>query len=503
MERSPHTPTFVTKGIEFIRDSRTALLPETFSYNDIVLLPGKSVVTSPNQVDTTSKLTRGIRCYKPAISANMNTVTEAKMAIFMAEEGAIGALHRALSIEDQVAMVTYVKGHAGYVIEQPPVISPEDTVATARRKMEEHERGIVMVRTDGHIVGLITKRDVLELIPADTPVSGEGIMTPRSDFITAPPDISQEKALNLMYENRIEKLVLTDSEGNFGGVITMRDIRELRKHPNATKDRKGRLQVLASIGVGEDVVERAKALTEAEVDGIIIDILHGDCPQAYKVIEQIARIPNLPPIIVGNVATPESTRDLLVAGADVVKVGYSDGSLCTTRLVTGTGRGQFRAVIECAAMASFYGKKVIADGSIQQGGDWAKAAAAGGEFIMVGGKLIPTDMSPGVPYYDEKQGRHVKEAYGMASERASQELAKAGNKTIKRRTPQGVQTLVPYLGPGSTEKVLFDLHNGLQSGIANVGGHDIESFQEIVRFERQTPAAQHEGRPYILYNNQQ
>ena len=300
-----------------------------------------------------------------------------------------------------------------------------------------------------------------------------------------------------MWQKRVEKLILVDEEGNVGGVITDRDIREIQKYPNATKDTRGRIQVLGSVGIGEDAIERAMASEEAGADGIIVDILHGDCEKATRLITILAERLHIP-VIGGNVGTGDEAEDMFNAGAKVVKVGYGPGSFCTTQVVTGTGASQFSAVVKAAGVAYRHNKTIIADGGIRAGGDIAKALAGGAAAVMLGGILVGVDESPGTIYRDPS-GKLYKIGRGSASETANKKFAKATGTAAKRRAPQGVDAVkIGHKGPG--EEVLFELVDGLQHGIANSGGIDIPSFQQRVKFERQSPASYAEGRPHI--NNQ-
>jgi len=492
-------PTYLRLAEELNDQAHMTSLPEGLSYDDIKILPQRSIVNSPSEVSVATHLTDGIRLNMPIISANMASVTETDMAVLMALQGGIGALHRELTIPEQVAMIQEVKDRHQYIIDKPPVLHPGDTVGRARELMIEHERGyVVVLDSDNKLHGIVTTRDLRpDFISNDRALSDGVARTHEQGLVTAPKDISVKAAQQLMWDNRVEKIILVDGEGNVGGVITDRDIRGLQRYPNATKDSKGRIQVLASVGIGTDAVDRALASEEAGADGIIVDILHGDCQKATDLITFLSNQLHIP-IIGGNVGTADEAEDLFNAGADVVKVGYGPGSFCTTQVVTGTGASQFSAVVKSAAIAHFHNKKIIADGGIRAGGDIAKAIAGGAAAVMLGGVLVGVDESPGMVYRDES-GRLYKIGRGSASATANSSFAKATGAVAKRRAPQGVDAVkIGYKGSG--EELLFELVDGFQHGIANSGGKDIPSFQKVVRFERQSPASYAEGRPHI--NNQ-
>lgn len=473
-------------------------IQEGLTFDDVILLPGRSVVNSPDQVKTTSHLSDNIRLESPIISSNMDTVTGPEMAIAMALDGGIGALHRGMSIQQQAEAVQRVKYHQQYIIDRPPTIAPGETVGRVRELMEMHKRGyVVILDPESGLHGIVTTRDLrMPGLGNDTQLSANIYTSAQDGLVTAHPDISMEEAQRFMWENRVEKLLLVDSSGNFAGVITDRDIREIQRYPKATKDQRGRLQVLGSVGVGESAVEDALILAEAGADGVIIDVLHGDTPRVLELTEQIrGRLPSEIPLIVGNVATADQTSDLAKAGANVVKVGWGPGGFCTTRIVTGTGSAQFRATVECAAEAYQHGVKVIADGGIRYPADMVKALYGGAAAIMVGTMLIGADESPGRLYIDENGARY-KLGRGSASESASQDFARAaGKKAAKRRAAQGVEGVkIPSTGP--VEGTIFKFMDGVRNGIAAVGAKDIDTLQRVGRLERQSFSSLSEGQPH-------
>jgi len=489
-------PTYLRLAKELNAQENRTVLRRGLSYDDIKILPQRSVVDSPSEISVTTHLTDGIRLNIPIISANMASVTETDMAVLMALQGGIGALHRELTIPEQVAMIQEVKDRHQYIIDKPPILHPDDTVGRARELMMQHKRGYVLVLDrDNKLHGIVTTRDLRpDFIANDRTLSNGVATTNEQGLITAPSDISVKDAQQLMWENRVEKIILVDGEGNVGGVITDRDIRGLQRYPHATKDARGRIQVLASVGIGTDAVDRALASEEAGADGIIVDILHGDCQKATNLITFLSNRLHIP-IIGGNVGTAEEAEDLFNAGADVVKVGYGPGSFCTTQVVTGTGASQFSAVVKSAAIAHLNNKTIIADGGIRAGGDIAKAIAGGAAAVMLGGVLVGVDESPGMVYRDPS-GKQYKIGRGSASAPANSSFAKATGSKEKRRAAQGVDAVkIGYKGPG--EQVLFELIDGFQHGIANSGGKDILTFQQVVKFEEQSPASYAEGRPHI------
>lgn len=494
----PEDLQYLRMAQEFEEERQRTLFPQGITFDDIILLPGRSVINSTDQVDTSSQLSPNIRLKNPIISANMDTVTGERMAIAMALQGAIGAIHRGMTIEEQVEAVKAVKYHQQYIIDQPPILTPNDSVGRARELMEQHSRGyIVIMDHKNNLHGIVTTRDVrFPGLQNDQVLDDSVVRSKGEGLVTAPPDVSLEEAQQIMWENGVEKLLLVDGEGNLGGVITDRDIRTIQQYPDATKDKKGRLQVIGSVGVGQMTVEHALALVEAGVDGIIIDVLHGDTPRVREIAPQIKQ--NLPegvPLIIGNVATKEQTQDLIDVGADIVKVGWGPGSFCTTRIVTGTGASQFKAIVESAAVAHKNGKRIIADGGIRYPADVVKSLYGGAAAVMIGGLLVGTDESPGAVLIDES-GMHYKLGRGSASESAASDFAKAVGKKKKNHTPQGVEAVkVKHTGP--VANTIHSLMDGTRHGIGNVGADNIESLQTNARVERQSAASISEANPHI------
>lgn len=497
MSVNPETPMYLKIAEQFEKERSENFIPQGIAFDDVILLPGRSVIDSTLKVDTSSYLAPNIKLKNPIISANMDSVTGDRMAIAMALNGAIGAIHRGMRIEEQVEAIRNVKNFHQLIIEEPPILSFNDTVGRAKEIMESHNRGyVVILDHENRITGIVTTRDINYSELDNSHLINNGIMTSQeSGLVCAPPDITIEEAERIMWINRIEKLLIIDSEGNLFGVITQKDIDSSREYPNATKDTKGRLQVIGSVGISESAVYNAKALVEAGADGIIIDVLHGDTPRVRDLAPLIKKEIGRIPLIVGNVATKEQTQDLVDVGADIVKVGWGPGSFCTTRIVTGTGASQFKAIIESASVAYKHNKKIIADGGIRYPADIVKSLYAGAASVMIGGLLVGSDESPGEILVDE-YGMHYKLGRGSASSSAASELAKAVGKVKKNHTPQGVEAVkVKHTGPVSN--TIHSLIDGVRHGIGNIGAWDIESLQINGRLERQSSASLKEADPHI------
>jgi IMP dehydrogenase len=491
-------PTYVHLAGAWREERNAKCAIEEFTYDDFIIHPQRSVVSTLDEIDLTTELVKGITLKIPIVSANMDTVTEAPMAILMARVGGIGIIHRAMKIEEQVNQIKMVKDAIQFVVENPPKISPLDCVEKARRIMDKTNRGYVLVTDDSNkLLGLVTSRDLKRFAQDDWDITK--VMTPRENIIVAEPGVSMEKAQEMMYEARIEKLPLINSEGYIAGVITDRDLNDIYKYPLATKDEKGRLRVGVAIGVDRGSVERAEAAIDAGADLVVIDVLHGDSDLVEDTVKKVKRLSKTIPVIAGNVAGASSTKRLIEAGADGVKVGYGPGAVCTTRLVTGTGMPQFSAVVESsdAAYSKKTRKKIVtinADGNIRKGGDIAKALAGGADHVMIGSLLAGTDESPGEIIIDDITKVRSKRYDGMASGEKQVTLAQAAGKEPKKRAPQGTSIIVPYVG--SAEKIIDNLVGGVISGIANAGAKDIKGLQEIVSFGRQTQIGYIEGTPH-------
>ncbi len=467
------------------------------TFDDVLLVPKRSSIRSRAAVDTSAELVPGIRLALPILSANMDTVTEAEMAIAMAQAGGIGILHRFMSIEAQAEQVRQVKRSESFVVENPVTVPPEIPLREARRRMQEFGvGGVVVVDEEGKLLGMVTSRDVL--LSPDEEVPVRKVMTPRQRLVVAAHDEHLESARDILYRHRIEKLPLVDEEDRLVGLITAKDIIKLQKYPNATKDAKGRLRVGAAIGVRPEDLERAAACVEAGADVLVLDVAHGHADHALEMLRKVKRAFPEVPLVGGNVATPEGVRDMAEAGADAVKVGVGAGSICITRIVTGFGVPQLSAILECAAEARRLGLPLIADGGIRTSGDITKALAAGASTVMLGSLLAGTDESPGVAVV--RQGRRYKVVRGMASLTANVARKRIGRdeelsqEDWEKVVPEGVEAMVPYRG--AVRDILYQLVGGLRSGMSYAGARTIPELWARAEFIRITPAGQRESAPH-------
>lgn len=468
------------------------IIKEGITYDDVLLVPQKSNVL-PNQVDTKTRLTKNINLNIPILSAGMDTVTEAKLAIAMARQGGIGIIHKNMSIEDQALEVDKVKRAEHGVIVDPFFLSADDKVQDAENLMARYRISGVPITKEGKLVGIITNRDIR--FESDMSRDIKEVMT-SEDLITAKEGISMEEAEKILKEHKIEKLPLIDEEDNLKGLITIKDIEKVRIYPKRATDSSKRLLVGAAVGVASDMMERVKALYEKNVDVIALDSAHGHSKNIIEAVKKIkAAYPDLD-VIAGNVAMPEATRDLIEAGADCIKVGIGPGSICTTRIVAGVGVPQVSAVYDCAKEAAKYDIPVIADGGIKYSGEIPKAIAAGASTVMLGSLFAGTDESPGekVIY----QGRSFKMYRGMGSEAAM----KAGSKDryfqneTKKFVPEGVEGRVPYKGP--IKDTIYQLMGGLKSAMGYCGTNSIKELQDNGKFIRITSAGLRESHPHDI-----
>jgi IMP dehydrogenase len=465
------------------------------TFEDVLLIPRRSPIKSRRDVSTRTRLTDRLILNIPVISANMDTVTEARMAIAMAKNGGIGILHRFMTIEQQVKQVQRVKRAQGFIVEAPYAIPLSASIEDARRMMERHGVGGLVVLDDetGKLAGLITRRD-LALAPESLSTVKQA-MTPRERLITAPPGISVDEARATLYRHRVEKLPVVAEDGSLLGLITAQDVIQPLENPSASLDEKGRLLVGAAIGVTANEMERAAALLEAGADVLVLDIAHGHADHCIQMVRGLrARFPESQ-IIAGNVASRDGARELAEAGANAIKVGIGPGSICTTRIVTGFGVPQLTAIIDSVegVRQSGIDVPVIADGGIQKAGDLVKALAAGAETVMIGSLFAGTEEAPGSPVI--RDGQKVKVVRGMASlgatmgrraaERGQDESAEDAEDWDKV-VPEGVEAVVPYRGHVS--EVLTQLVGGLRSGLSYGGAHNIKELQENAEFIEITPA---------------
>jgi IMP dehydrogenase len=467
------------------------------TFDDVLLVPGPSEIL-PSQAEVKTQVTRSIPLNIPILSSAMDTVTEARLAIAMAQEGGVGVIHRNLSPEEQARQVAQVKKYESGIVLNPVTIHPSASLREALALMAEHSiSGVPVVETPkngsdkGRLVGILTNRDVRFATNLEQPVSE--LMT-KDKLITVRRSVSQEDAKRLLHKNRIEKLLVVDEENRCIGLITVKDIEKAQKHPHASKDAEGRLRVAAATTVGEDGFERTELLMAAGCDLIVVDTAHGHSARVIEAVKRIKKLSNRVQVIAGNVATAEGTRALIDAGADAVKVGIGPGSICTTRVVAGVGVPQLTAVLDCAKEAQKHGVPVIADGGIKYSGDIVKALAAGASCVMIGSLLAGTDEAPGETYF--YQGRTYKSYRGMGSigamargsaDRYFQQEVKDTLKLV----PEGIEGQVPYKGP--TEGVLHQLVGGLRAGMGYIGAKTLTDLQERARFIRVSPAAIHES----------
>ncbi len=458
------------------------------TFDDVLLVPKRSSIRSRRDVDTASVLVPGIKLHIPIISANMDTVTESEMAIALAQQGGIGILHRFMPIEQEAELVRRVKRAESLVVQDPITIDENATVEEARARMAETGvGGLIVVDGENRLLGLVTTRDIL--LANGGGGSIKRVMTPRDKLVVADSNELMEEARKKLYEKRIEKLPLIDSEGHIVGLITAQDIVKIREHPEATKDRRGRLCVGAAVGARPDDIERATACVNAGVDVLVIDIAHGHSDHTIEMVKRLkSKFPKTP-LIAGNVATAEGVCDLAEAGADAVKVGVGAGSICITRVVTGFGVPQLTAISDCAEAAHKLNVPIIADGGVRTSGDLTKALAAGANTVMLGSMLAGTDESPGAPIV--RQGRRYKVVRGMASltanvQRRKMERGEIADEEWSEVVPEGVEAMVPYRG--AVVDILKQMIGGLRSGMSYAGARSIEELWEEAEFVRITGA---------------
>ena len=467
---------------------------EGLTFDDVLLVPAESRVL-PNDVSVSAQLTPSIRLAIPVISAAMDTVTEARLAIALAREGGLGIVQRNLSIEDQVAEVDKVKRSESGMIVEPVTLPPDALVSHALELMATyHISGVPITDRDGVLVGILTNRDLRFETDTTQPVSA--LMTARN-LVTAPSGTTLPEAEEILHRNKIEKLPVVDADGRLTGLITFKDIQKKIQHPNATKDERGRLRVGAAVGVGPDAVDRAEALVDAGADVLIVDTAHG---HSLGVIEMVRRIKARASVevVAGNVATAEATEALIDAGADAVKVGIGPGSICTTRVVAGVGVPQVTAIYDCASVAAKHGIPVIGDGGMTSSGDIAKAIAAGADAVMLGSLLAGTDEAPGdVIVY---KGERFKEYRGMASLGAmggrsySKDRYFQGDvEDVDKLVPEGIEGRVAYKGPLSP--IVYQLVGGLRQAMGYCGAATIEEMHDA-KFVRITAAGLRESHPH-------
>ncbi len=469
---------------------------EGLTFDDVLLVPKRSPIVSRMQTDLRTRLSRNINLNVPLISANMDTVTESQMAIAVAREGGIGIIHRFMTIEDHVDEILRVKRSESVVIEQPYTVKPDMTLADMQKLMGEYGvSGLLVEDGEGKLAGIITKRDTMFEKNGKRRVSD--LMT--REVITAKAGTTIEQAKEILHKHRIEKLPLVDSKGRVAGLITSKDILKIDEYPHAAKDKKGKLLVGGAVGVKGDYLERTEALLGAGADTIVVDIAHGHSENAINTVRMIKKAFPSCDLIAGNVATGAGARDLIKAGVDAVKVGVGWGSICITRVVTGSGVPQLTAVIDAVKAANEYDIPVISDGGIRTSGDLTKALAAGASSAMIGSMFGGTDESPGKSLV--KNGKKFKMYRGMASYMASlgRKYREEGEQVVdaddpNEYVPEGVEAMVPY--KGSVVEIVRQLAGGLRSGLSYCGARTIPEMQKNAEFVRITGAGFIESQPH-------
>ncbi len=458
------------------------VVEDKFTFDDVLLIPRVSSVNSRWQVDTSTYITDKIKLNIPLVSSNMDTVTEHIMAIAMAKVGGVGIIHRFNSIENEVLEITRVKREQNIIIEKPYVVGKDFTIEELRNLVTEKKVTSFPVVDKGKLIGIITRRD-FEFEENQKKKVNE-LMT--KDVITAHKGISLNDAKQLMYKNKIEKLPLVDKEGNLTGMITSKDVKLLDGYSKASKDKNGRLIVGGSIGIGNDYLERAKALIGAETDFIVVDVANGYLNKTADVVKSVKKLGVS--VIAGNVATKEGVLNLKKAGADCVKIGIGPGGACLTRPVAGVGYPQLSAIIECAKN----GVNIIADGGISKSGDFAKAIAAGADAAMIGGLFAGTDESPGVVI--TKENTNYKFYRGMASINAFSDRALKTEESadLEGYTPEGTETLIPY--KGSVLKIVNNLVGGLRSSMTYLNSSNLAEFRKNAEFVLLTDSSKRESK---------
>lgn len=471
---------------------------EALTFDDVLLQPGRSEIM-PADANIASRLTKSISLNLPIVSSAMDTVTEANLAIAMAQAGGMGVLHRNLDIEEQAAQVSRVKKYESGMVVNPVTIFPEATLQDALDLMAHYKiSGIPVVENQngakGRLVGILTNRDVR--FASDPSQRVYELMT-RENLVTVTEGSAHEDAKQLLHKHRIEKLLVVDDDYRCVGLITVKDIEKSQLHPNASKDEQGRLRVAAATTVGDKGFERAEALIDAGVDVVVVDTAHGHSVQVSDVVTRIKTLSNQVQVVAGNVATAEATKALIDAGADAVKVGIGPGSICTTRVVAGVGMPQLTAIMECAEEADKSDVPVIGDGGIKYSGDIAKAIAGGSSVVMVGSLLAGTEESPGEVYLH--QGRSYKSYRGMGSVgamargSADRYFQSEVTNTLKL-VPEGIEGQVPYKGP--VGNVLHQMAGGLRAAMGYVGAATIQDLQEKAKFIRISGAGLRESHPH-------
>lgn len=469
---------------------------EGLSFDDVLLVPRRTDII-PSEVDTSTVLLPGVKLRVPFVSAPMDTVTESRLAIAMAREGGVGVIHRNMPIEDQAAMVDRVKRSEHGVITNPIKLTADKLISDAQALMSHfHISGVPITDDAGMLVGILTNRDIRFETDFSKPIRER--MTSK-DLVTGQPGTTLEQAEALLAEHRIEKLPIVDANGRLQGLITIKDIEKVKRHPHATKDSKGRLVVGAAVGPLRDPVERARALVDAGVDFVVIDAAHG---QSVGVIDCVRRLKNALPdlkVVAGNVATKQGVRDLYDVGADALRLGIGAGSICTTRVVAGIGVPQFTAVMDCCEEAVKLGLGTIADGGIRQSGDIVKCLAAGASTVMMGNMFAGCEESPGET--EIYRNRAYKVYRGMGSIGAMKQGSSDRYFAVKEKgatmVPEGVEGRVPFKGP--LADTVTQMVGGLRSGMGYVGARTLDELRENAEFIKITNAGLRESHPHDVW----
>lgn len=462
---------------------------QALTFDDVLLEPGASEVT-PSEVETVTRLTKTISLNIPLLSAAMDTVTEARLAIAMAQSGGMGVIHRNLSVEEQAREVAQVKKFESGVVMNPVTIGPGATLAELRGLKERRGfSGIPVVEDDGTLLGIITNRDMRFAEDLSRPVSD--LMT--QALVTAKIDTGPEEARRLLHKHRIERLIIVDDQNHCIGLMTVKDMDKAKLNPNAAKDDRGRLRVAAASTVGDAGFERTEALIEAGADAVVIDTAHGHSQSVLDAVTRTKKLSNAVQVIAGNVATGEATKALIDAGADAVKVGIGPGSICTTRIVAGVGVPQLTAIEDCAREAAKSGTPVIADGGIKFSGDFAKAVAAGASTAMMGSMFAGTEEAPGEVFL--YQGRSYKSYRGMGSlgamARGSADRYFQKDAATDKLVPEGIEGQVPFKGP--VGPIVHQMVGGLRAAMGYVGAKTISEMHEKAKFVQITGAGLRES----------
>ncbi len=463
------------------------------SFDDVLLRPERSDVL-PRDVDLSTRFTRNVTLNLPLVSAAMDTVTEARLAMAIAQEGGMGVIHKNLTFDEQAAEVDRVKRSQAGIITHPITLRPENSVQEAENLMARYRvSGVPITDVNGHLVGILTNRDLRFLDDYSVPI--DKVMT-RENLVTIPPGTTLERAKELLHQHRIEKLPIVSEDGKLKGLITIKDIAKARDFPHSCRDEMGRLRVAAAVGVGDDELERAQALIDAKVDALVVDTAHGHNTGVLNMVSRLKERFPATDVVAGNVVTAEATRDLIAAGVDGVKVGVGPGSICTTRVVAGAGMPQLTAVLDAVEAAREHNVPVISDGGIRYSGDIVKALAAGAESVMIGSLFAGTEESPGETILYE--GRTYKVHRGMGSIKSMQRGSKARylqfDEDHSKLVPEGVEGRVPFRG--SLSDYMHQLAGGVRSGMGYCGCSSLDALRKQTTFVRVSLAGVRESHPH-------